>query len=91
MPEDLSKKEVSIPVEDPKKVGAGSIPPPSRSPLTKGQPHAPEEQHGLFEKVKDKFSAHNAAPGPALHEGVAKAPHEGTKEERRAKAEELNK
>jgi len=57
--------------------------------LTDGQPHAPQEQHGFFEKVKDKFSAHSAAPGPVKH--GADVPQEGTKEERRAKAQELNK
>jgi hypothetical protein len=53
------------------------------------QPDAPAKEHGFFEKVKDKFSAHQANPGPAMVKDF-NAPEEGTKEERRAKAAELN-
>jgi hypothetical protein len=55
------------------------------------QPHAPNQEHGFFEKVKDKFSAHNAAPGPVMHGEKLDAKEEGTQAERLAKAQELNK
>ncbi|CAK7223663.1 hypothetical protein SCUCBS95973_005256 [Sporothrix curviconia] len=54
------------------------------------KPDAPKHEHGLFEAAKDKFSAHQANPGPAMMNNV-NVPQEGTKEERRAKAAELNK
>lgn len=54
------------------------------------KPDAPKHQHGLFEEVKNKFSAHSAAPGPALMNNVD-VPQEGTKEERMARMKELNK
>ncbi|KAL1894586.1 hypothetical protein Sste5346_005821 [Sporothrix stenoceras] len=54
------------------------------------KPDAPKHQHGLFEAAKDKFSAHQANPGPAIMNSGS-VPQEGTKEERRAKAEALNK
>ncbi|CAK7198949.1 hypothetical protein SEUCBS139899_001617 [Sporothrix eucalyptigena] len=54
------------------------------------KPDAPKHEHGLFQSVKDKFSAHQANPGPAMMNNVD-VPQEGTKEERRAKAVELNK
>ncbi|KIH91534.1 hypothetical protein SPBR_02140 [Sporothrix brasiliensis 5110] len=55
------------------------------------KPDAPKHQHGLFEAAKDKFSAHQANPGPVLLNSAGGVPQEGTKEERRAKAEALNK
>ncbi|CAK7271733.1 hypothetical protein SEPCBS119000_004756 [Sporothrix epigloea] len=54
------------------------------------KPDAPKHEHGLFEAVKDKFSAHQATPGPVLMNNVD-VPQEGTKEERMAKAAALNK
>ncbi|CAK7266876.1 hypothetical protein SEPCBS57363_002313 [Sporothrix epigloea] len=54
------------------------------------KPDAPKHEHGLFEAVKDKFSAHQANPGPVMMNS-ADVPQEGTKEERRAKAAALNK
>ncbi|ERT00062.1 hypothetical protein HMPREF1624_03431 [Sporothrix schenckii ATCC 58251] len=55
------------------------------------KPDAPKHQHGLFEAAKDKFSAHQGNPGPVLLNSASGVPQEGTKEERRAKAEALNK
>ncbi|CAK7244411.1 MAG: hypothetical protein STHCBS139747_005949 [Sporothrix thermara] len=54
------------------------------------KPDAPKHEHGLFDAVKDKFSAHQANPGPAMMNNV-NVPQEGTKEERMARAAELNK
>ena len=55
------------------------------------KPDAPEHEHGLFEKAKQAFAPHSANPGPAVHDDMKDVPHEGTKEERLAKAKELNK
>ncbi|KAL8387260.1 hypothetical protein RB595_010040 [Gaeumannomyces hyphopodioides] len=44
----------------------------------------------LADKVKSAFQPHNAHPGPVQPKNFD-APEEGTKEERRAKAQELNK
>lgn len=86
-------------VEDPSKVSLDlqdvhsrlSIPFSSFSPTDIWlQPDAPKEEHKFFETVRDKFQAHQAQPGPAIPKQF-NAPEEGTKEERRAKAQELNK
>ncbi|KLU83195.1 hypothetical protein MAPG_02260 [Magnaporthiopsis poae ATCC 64411] len=44
----------------------------------------------LADKVKSAFQPHTAHPGP-VQPKTFDAPEEGTKEERRAKAQELNK
>ncbi|OAA62496.1 hypothetical protein SPI_04036 [Niveomyces insectorum RCEF 264] len=54
------------------------------------KPDAAKHKHSLFEEAREKFSAHRANPGPAIAKDV-KVPEEGTKEERRARAQELNK
>ncbi|KAK0615800.1 hypothetical protein B0T17DRAFT_619410 [Bombardia bombarda] len=46
--------------------------------------------HDLGKDVKAKFEAHTATPGPAIPQNF-NIQEEGTKEERRAKTEELNK
>ena len=46
--------------------------------------------HDMTEKAKQTFQAHSANPGPAVPQNFD-AKEEGTKEERRAKAEQLNK
>ncbi|KAK4133331.1 hypothetical protein BT67DRAFT_423281 [Trichocladium antarcticum] len=55
----------------------------------------PTEGDGLkkvADNVKTAFQAHSANPGPAIpKEGEFNVQEEGTKEERRAKAQELNK
>lgn len=90
---DNSQPKFSTQVEDPSKVGdAAGAPSPVllSTHANPRQPDAPKHEHGLFEAAKDKFSAHQANPGPALMNNV-NVPQEGTKEERRAKAEALNK
>lgn len=44
----------------------------------------------MTDKIKAAFQPHSANPGPAIPQDF-KATEEGTKEERRAKAQELNK
>jgi hypothetical protein len=44
----------------------------------------------VTDKVKAAFQAHSANPGPVIHDDF-KAQEEGTKEERMAKAREMNK
>ncbi|KAK4189247.1 hypothetical protein QBC35DRAFT_450544 [Podospora australis] len=46
--------------------------------------------HTMAESTKAAFSAHAANPGPAIKEDFD-AKEEGTKEERRHKAQDLNK
>ena len=43
----------------------------------------------IKDKVEDKFSAHKAHPGPTMPKDF-NVPEEGTKEERRAKAQAMN-
>ncbi|KAI3397335.1 hypothetical protein diail_10993 [Diaporthe ilicicola] len=45
----------------------------------------------FIEAVKSKVAPHVAAPGPAQSHDHSEIPQEGTKEERLAKAKELNK
>ncbi|KAK4236327.1 hypothetical protein C8A03DRAFT_35771 [Achaetomium macrosporum] len=52
---------------------------------TKGNP-----LHKVTDNVKAAFQAHSANPGPAIPKEF-NVQQEGTKEERRAKAQELNK
>jgi hypothetical protein len=47
-------------------------------------------EHKLVDGVKAHFQHHKAAPGPVIPQDFNVA-QEGTKEERRARAEELNK
>ncbi|TLD22108.1 hypothetical protein PspLS_07916 [Pyricularia sp. CBS 133598] len=47
-------------------------------------------QGSVTDKIKAAFQPHSANPGPAIPQDF-KATEEGTKEERRAKAQELNK
>ncbi|KAK3938404.1 hypothetical protein QBC46DRAFT_355870 [Diplogelasinospora grovesii] len=51
---------------------------------------AHEGVQNMAEGVKAKFEHHKAMPGPAIPQNFS-AQEEGTKEERRAKAQELNK
>lgn len=46
---------------------------------------------GFIEAIKSKVAPHTAAPGPAQSHDHSQIPQEGTKEERLAKAKELNK
>ena len=46
--------------------------------------------HKMADNVKAAFQAHSANPGPAIPKEFH-VQEEGTKEERRAKAQELNK
>lgn len=46
---------------------------------------------GFIEAIKSKVAPHTAAPGPAQSHDHSQIPQEGTKEERLAKAQELNK
>ncbi|KAH8884621.1 hypothetical protein GQ53DRAFT_751892 [Thozetella sp. PMI_491] len=67
---------------------------PRHSELT--YPIKPEKKaDNPFQKavqgLKAPFEAHKAAPGPVLHPNIANVAQEGTQEERRAKAAELNK
>ncbi|CAN8100162.1 unnamed protein product [Discula destructiva] len=45
----------------------------------------------VIDAIKDKVTPHKAAPGPAVSHDHSQIPQEGTKEERLAKAKELNK
>ncbi|EFX01869.1 hypothetical protein CMQ_4940 [Grosmannia clavigera kw1407] len=54
------------------------------------KPDAPKHEHGNFEAAKTKFQAYQANPGPAVPSGFNVA-QEGSKEERRKRAQELNK
>lgn len=45
----------------------------------------------VIDTIKSKVAPHTAAPGPAQSHDHSQIPHEGTKEERLAKAKELNK
>ncbi|KAK3335680.1 hypothetical protein B0T19DRAFT_407154 [Cercophora scortea] len=47
--------------------------------------------HDLSEGIKAKFQAHSANPGPVIPQNIGDIPQEGTKEERMAKTQELNK
>ncbi|KJR85506.1 uncharacterized protein SPSK_10111 [Sporothrix schenckii 1099-18] len=92
-----SEPKFSTQVEDPSKVRKSAAPADRfrclilSAPANQRQPDAPKHQHGLFEAAKDKFSAHQGNPGPVLLNSASGVPQEGTKEERRAKAEALNK
>ncbi|EON99051.1 hypothetical protein UCRPA7_5427 [Phaeoacremonium minimum UCRPA7] len=55
---------------------------------TQQQPEDGKDK-GLIDSIKQKFAPHNANPGPAIPESFTTG-EEGTKEERRAKAEALN-
>lgn len=46
--------------------------------------------HQATDNIKKAFQAHSANPGPAIPKEF-NVPEEGTKEERREKAEEMNK
>lgn len=46
---------------------------------------------GFIDAIKSKVAPHTAAPGPATSHDHSEIPQEGTKEERLAKAKELNK
>lgn len=50
-----------------------------------------KEGSSFIEAVKSKVAPHVAAPGPAQSHDHSEIPQEGTKEERLAKAKELNK
>lgn len=45
----------------------------------------------FIDAIKSKVAPHTAAPGPAQSHDHSQIPQEGTKEERLAKAKELNK
>lgn len=46
--------------------------------------------HKVADNVRAAFQAHSANPGPVIPDNF-KAQEEGTKEERKAKAQEMNK
>lgn len=46
--------------------------------------------HDVAENIKAKFAPHTANPGPAIPQDF-NVQQEGTKDERKAKAQELNK
>lgn len=50
-----------------------------------------DQGQGFVEAIKSKVAPHVAAPGPAQSHDHSDIPEEGTKEERLAKAKELNK
>lgn len=50
-----------------------------------------EDKGSILDAVKSKVAPHVAAPGPAQSHDHSEIPTEGTKEERLAKAKELNK
>ncbi|KAK1758559.1 hypothetical protein QBC47DRAFT_399456 [Echria macrotheca] len=57
------------------------------------KPDQPKNDHPvkkLVDEAKTKFAPHTANPGPVIPQEF-NVKEEGTKEERRAKAEELNK
>jgi len=54
------------------------------------QPTEGNPLHKVTDSVKSAFQAHSANPGPAIPKEF-NVPEEGTKEERRAKAQEMNK
>ncbi|KAL2141699.1 hypothetical protein VTI28DRAFT_2065 [Corynascus sepedonium] len=54
------------------------------------QPAEGNPLHKVTDSVKNAFQAHSANPGPAIPKEF-NVPEEGTKEERRAKAQEMNK
>ncbi|KAK4043773.1 hypothetical protein C8A01DRAFT_32092 [Parachaetomium inaequale] len=54
------------------------------------QPTEGNPLHKVADSVKTAFQAHSANPGPAVPKEF-NVQEEGTKEERRAKADELNK
>ncbi|KAK5663215.1 hypothetical protein OQA88_6633 [Cercophora sp. LCS_1] len=45
----------------------------------------------VVDDIKSKFAPHNAMPGPVISQNIGDVKEEGTKEERMAKAQELNK
>jgi hypothetical protein len=69
------------------------IPPHPGSPLTYPQPIDESKDKGgsVIDAIKSKVAPHTAAPGPAVSHDHSEIPQEGTKEERLAKAKELNK
>lgn len=50
-----------------------------------------DQGKGFIDAIKSKVAPHTAAPGPAQSHDHSEIPEEGTKEERLAKAKELNK
>ncbi|KAL2263146.1 hypothetical protein VTK26DRAFT_8044 [Humicola hyalothermophila] len=54
------------------------------------QPKEDSSLHNVADSVKAAFQAHSANPGPAIMKEF-NVQEEGTKEERRAKAREMNK
>lgn len=63
------------------------------SALTHPQPIDESKDKGgsVIDAIKSKVAPHTAAPGPAVSHDHSQIPQEGTKEERLAKAKELNK
>lgn len=45
----------------------------------------------VVDDIKSKFAPHTATPGPVISQNIGDIKEEGTKEERMAKAQELNK
>lgn len=64
-----------------------------RTWLTHLQPIDESKDKGgsVIDAIKSKVAPHTAAPGPAVSHDHSQIPQEGTKEERLAKAKELNK
>ncbi|KAF3768532.1 hypothetical protein M406DRAFT_62671 [Cryphonectria parasitica EP155] len=50
-----------------------------------------DQGKGFIDAIKSKVAPHVAAPGPAQSHDHSQIPQEGTKEERLAKAKEINK
>ncbi|KAK0633283.1 hypothetical protein B0T14DRAFT_560890 [Immersiella caudata] len=60
---------------------------------TEQKPNQPQQEGGIkkvVDDVKAKFEHHSATPGPVIPQGFS-VKEEGTKEERLAQAEALNK
>ncbi|ROW13828.1 hypothetical protein VPNG_03603 [Cytospora leucostoma] len=55
------------------------------------QPIKEDKGGSTIDAIKSKVAPHIAAPGPAQSQDINQIPQEGTKEERLAKAQELNK
>ncbi|KAL2172645.1 hypothetical protein VTG60DRAFT_4765 [Thermothelomyces hinnuleus] len=65
----------------------------SKATQQQGDANQPAENkplHKATDGIKKAFQAHSANPGPAIPKEF-NVPEEGTKEERRAKAKEMNK
>jgi len=76
--------------DEPVSLHSPQSPIPSENMLTTLKGNKDSGVKKIVDEVKAKFAPHNANPGPVMPEQF-NIKEEGTKEERRAKAEELNK